>query len=74
MQWRGRLNYLGAVHGEKRIEVYAWDLVWKLVQMRIDGEIPMPSVLWEGEKKTDNRTTQQIVDGLMEKLEEIGGE
>lgn len=46
------------------------DLVWKLVQSRLDGEIPMPSEIWK-ETIQDKRTAAQIIEDLFQK---IGGE
>lgn len=51
--------------------MYTNDLIWKLVKAQYDGDIPMPSEVWNGTNKIDRRSGKQIVNDLLEKL---GGE
>jgi len=66
-----RINYLTAKSEVRYIDLYAMDLVWKLVQMKTDAPLPMPSELWANKNKVDKRSSKQIIKDL---LDGLGGE
>ena len=70
MEWDARFAYLSARKENKLIEMYCWDLVWKLVTVHFDGDIPMPSDIVKDNKKKDTRTSQQI---YMDIINGLGG-
>ena len=74
LTWRARMNFLSAKNCERRIDLYVGDLLWKLVSMRLDSEIPMPSEMWNENRRVDNRTAKEIQNDLLEGLGRIGGE
>ena len=53
--------YMTAKDDEKQIELYCYDLVWKLVQLKLASEIPSPSEIWNSEQKKDTRTAKQVM-------------
>ena len=71
MEWPARFAYLAARQDNKRIEMYCWDLVWKLVTAHFDGDIPMPSEINGIKKQKDTRTAKQIFEDVINGL---GGE
>lgn len=66
--WNGLYSYLAARNEEKRIEIYCWDLVWKLVSARFSGDIPMPSEIWKDKRRADKRTANQIISDVINGL------
>ena len=70
LDWVGRSNYLVAKQEEKRVDLYAMDLLWGIAKQYYNG-LPMPSEIWAEKDKIDRRSGQQILNDLMEKL---GGE
>ena len=72
LDWDGRANYLIARMEERRLEVYAMDLVWGIARRYYD-DLPKPSEIWTNkEDKADHRSGDQIIDDLIKKL--TGGE
>lgn len=68
--WDGRTSYLIAKNEEKRVELYAMDLLWGIAKTHYDG-LPMPSEIWLNKDKIDRRSGKQIIDDL---IKELGGE
>ena len=54
-----------------KVELYAMDLLWSLAKRNYQGDIPMPSELWNDKNKIDRRSGKQIMHDLIEGL---GGE
>lgn len=71
MGWIPRINYLTAKDGQMKVELYAMDLLWSLAKRNYQGDIPMPSELWNDKNKIDRRSGKQIMNDLIEGL---GGE
>ena len=70
LDWIGRTNYLAAVTEQKRVDLYAMDLIWSIAK-RYYPDLPMPSEIWSGKNKIDRRSSKEILDDLLNKL---GGE
>ena len=70
LDWDGRANYLIAKTEDKRLEVYAMDLLWSIANLHYGG-LPKPSEVWMDKDTTDRRSGEQIIDDLIKKL---GGE
>ena len=46
------------------------DLLCKLVKAKYDGDIPMPSDIWnDGRKKADTRSAEQIIDDVLSSMD-----
>lgn len=71
LEWTGRLSYLSAKAEIRNVQLYTSDLIWKLVQVKVRGDIPMPSEIWMGKNKVDRRSGKQIMGDL---LKGLGGE
>lgn len=71
LEWIARLNYLAAKYEAKRFDVYGMDLLWKIVKTKYEGDIPMPSEVFENKNKVDRRSAKQIIDDTLSKF---GGE
>lgn len=59
---------------EKALDFYVNDLIWSIANRYYEEDLPRPSVIrkegWKS-KPVDNRTGQQIIDEVLNKL---GGE
>lgn len=71
MEWDSRFTYLSAKREVRQVELYGMDLLWKLVKAKYDGDIPMPSEVWDNRNKIDRRSAKQIIQDTINKL---GGE
>lgn len=71
LDWNGRVNYLAARNEIRQWENYTADLLWVVASGKLQTAPPMPSEIWIGKEKKDNRSAKQIVDDLLDKL---GGE
>ena len=69
--WKGRLAYLSARNEVRQCENYTADLLWVLAKRNLQGDVPMPSEIWNNKNKIDRRTGKEIISDLLNKL---GGE
>ena len=65
------MSFLAARTEVRQWENYTADLLWAVAKRNLQGDIPMPSEIWNNKSKIDRRSGKQIVQDLLKKL---GGE
>ena len=69
LEWRGRNTYLEAKAEKDASELYIKDLIWMLVNAQYKNfSAPKPSEIELKRNVIDNRSTEQIKEGLLKRL------